>query len=156
MNRFANALSRTWDPCVLQATDWLLRSIMTEYRLDHVAFRHRPLGENLVARTKYFRTEIKDCWDDGVARLSDSLFDHLPLVIPKIEQQRGRGVLVAQYWPAQAWFVGLCALTSWLSVLHRDIEDAPLLREHRERDQCSLVVTEAAFRSSGEKRLGIL
>ena len=60
VNRFADALSRTWDTGDARTTDALLRSIMTGYRLDHVVFWERPTGETLVARKTFVLTQMQE------------------------------------------------------------------------------------------------
>ena len=104
---------------------------MREYRLDHFAFRHRPLGETLVARTKYLRTQMQEDWGDGVARLWNPPFDLLPLVVRKIEQEGGRGVVIAPHWPAQAWHARLVGFSSRTLVFHPADYATPLLRGAR-------------------------
>lgn len=53
VNCFADALFRSWDPGDARATDALLRSIMTEYRLEYVVFWDKQMGETLVACRKF-------------------------------------------------------------------------------------------------------
>lgn len=65
VNRFADALSRTWDPGYVQATDQLAQSIQDEYQVDLVVFAHRPLGEMAVVRQKYVATHMLEYWRDG-------------------------------------------------------------------------------------------
>ena len=65
VNKFADTLSRTWNPGDVRATDVLLRSIQTEYPLSHVVFRERPLRDSLVARKKYLLTQREEDWRDG-------------------------------------------------------------------------------------------
>ena len=67
VNRFANTLSRTWDPGDARAIDDLLRSIMTDYRLEQVVFRDRPMGEMLVARKTFALTQMQEYWGIGEA-----------------------------------------------------------------------------------------
>lgn len=131
MNKFADSLSRTWDPGDARATDVLLRSIQSEYGLSHVAFRSRPLGETLVARKKYLGTQMQEYWGDGRALLWNPPFDLLPLVVSKIEAEGGSGVLVAPDWPAQAWYARLHALSSHMVQLDPGDRAAPLLEGER-------------------------
>lgn len=102
VNRYADALSRVWDPGDARATDRLLRSIREGYRLDHVVFLERPVGETLVARKTYLCTQMEEDWGDGHKRLRNPPFDLLPLVVCKIEKEGGKGVLLAPQWKAQA------------------------------------------------------
>lgn len=64
-NRFADSLSRTWDPGDARATEALLTSISHEYRLDRIVFAQRPQGEYIVARKKYLKTQMEEDWGTG-------------------------------------------------------------------------------------------
>lgn len=114
VNRFADSLSQTWDPGDMRATESLLSSLQREYRIDRIAFAHRPLNEHPVARRKHLSAEMNSDWGDGKARLWAPPFDLLPLVVRKIESQGGIGVLVAPRWPTQPWFERLRVLSSRL------------------------------------------
>lgn len=131
VNKFADALSRTWDPGDARATDALVSSIQKEFGLSHVAFRTRPLGDTLIARKKYLATQMNEDWGDGKARLWNPPFDLLPLVVSKIEAEGGRGVLVAPKWPAQAWFARLRALSCRMTSLDPGDHDVPLFEGER-------------------------
>lgn len=60
VNRYADALSRTWDPGDARATGSFLGSIWREYHLDHVVFHLRPMGETFLARQKYLTTQMEE------------------------------------------------------------------------------------------------
>ena len=45
VNRFADRLSRTWDPGDVTDTEELIASLRHEHHFDEVAFRSRPLNE---------------------------------------------------------------------------------------------------------------
>lgn len=127
VNRFADALSRTWDPGDARATAELVQSVASEYRLDHVAFRERPLGETMVARHKYLVTQMEEDWGDGRSRLWNPPFDMLPLVVQKIEAEGGKGVVIAPHWPAQAWHARLQSISKQLTLLAPGSRTMPLL-----------------------------
>lgn len=95
VNRFADALSRTWDPGDIWATVSVTKSIRDQYALDAVAFGARPLGEPFIARQKYIATQLQEYWGDGRARLFNPPVDLLPIVLRKIEMEEGLGVLTA-------------------------------------------------------------
>lgn len=80
MNRFLDALSRTWDEGHGRATDVFLMSIQDPYGLNHVTFKDTKLRETLVARKLYLDTQVQDGWGDGVARLRNPKIDILPLL----------------------------------------------------------------------------
>lgn len=117
VNKFADALSRTWDPGDARATSKIVESVQKEYGLDGVAFRDRPLGETMVARRKYLSVQMAEHWGDGLARIYNPPFDMLPLVVRKLEQEGGTGVVLAPKWPAQPWYARLVALSSKVRVL---------------------------------------
>ena len=117
VNRFADALSRTWDPGDVEAARGIIDSVVEQHSLDAVAFGERPLGETYVARRKYAVTQLSEDWDDGRARLLNPPADLLPLVIRKLEVDGGRGVLLAPNWPAQSWMGRLRVLSSRITVL---------------------------------------
>lgn len=68
-------------------------------------------------RLKQVRIQRMSNWPDGKARLWNPPFDFLPLVVRKIVTERTKGVLLAPYWPAQAWFERLCRLTVTIRIL---------------------------------------
>ena len=59
MNRFAGALSRTWD---VRAKEELLMSIQEERQFETVVFASRIQGETPVARLKYLATQMEEDW----------------------------------------------------------------------------------------------
>lgn len=79
------------------------------------------------ARLKQIREQLHVHWDDGRARLRNPPFDFLPLTVQKIETESARGVLLAPFWPAQAWFARLRGLASRMHVL----DDSHALRRLR-------------------------
>ena len=60
VNRYADALSKTWDLEDMRATECLFSSIQEEYRLEYVVFAKRPLEETFVARSKYLTTQVEE------------------------------------------------------------------------------------------------
>lgn len=46
-------------------------------------------------------TQIEEDSGDRKAHLYDPMLDMMPLVVRKLEQEGGRGVLIAADWPAQ-------------------------------------------------------
>lgn len=149
VNRYADALSRTWDPGDARATTTLLQSNRKEHHLDHVVFRDRPLGDNAVAPAKYLATQMEEFWGDGTARLWNPPFDLLPLVVRKIESEGGRGILVAPHWPAQACFARLQSLGSRLTVLHPGEGAGSLLEGELYQDRWSEVLAEISYTGLG-------
>lgn len=144
VNKFADSLSRTWDPGDVRATESLSRSVLEEFRLDRVAFRHRPMGETFAARCKYMETQMGEDWGDGLARLWNPPFDFLPLVVRKIQIEGGKGVLLAPHWPAQAWFARLKGLSSRIRLLGgEDAEGRPVMEgDRRLNPQWRMIVAE--------------
>jgi hypothetical protein len=65
VNRFADSLSRQWDPGDVRATETLLRSLCDAYEPDAVVFPYRPIGEHPTARRKYLTTQMEENWGDG-------------------------------------------------------------------------------------------
>lgn len=112
VNKFADRLSRTWDPADVAVTEELIASMVEEHRVDEVAFRSRPLNEPFQARKKYLQDEMHKPWGDGRSRLFVPPFDLLPLVVRKIEMERAKGVLLAPDWPTQAWYGRLIKCSS--------------------------------------------
>lgn len=86
INRFADALSRIWDPNEALDTDTLVSSICREYGLSLVIFYDRPLRETLVSRALYLSKYMKEDQWDGSFWLWNHNFDALPLVL----RNRGR------------------------------------------------------------------
>lgn len=111
VNRFADALSRTWNPLDTEATASLLRSARDSYGLTPLC-PLPPIGDHPIARRKQLVIQLQEDWGDGVARLYNPPFDLLPLVVRKLELEGGRGVVVAPHWPAQPWFARLERLAS--------------------------------------------
>lgn len=79
----------------MMATEAVMKSINEQYAIDEVAFGARLLGELLAAKQKFIRTQMEDDWGDWRARLYNPPVDILPLVIRKLEQEMGRGILLA-------------------------------------------------------------
>jgi hypothetical protein len=117
VNRYADALSRQWDPGDFCATEALVESLCSAYEPDAVVFPYRPVGEHPIARRKYLKAQMGEDWGDGWARLWNLPFDMLPLVLKKMEDERARGVLVAPRWPAQPWYGRLSRLATRIRVL---------------------------------------
>lgn len=155
VNRFADALSRTWDPGDIWATGAVISSVKEQYHLDTVAFGERPLGEPLAARRKFLATQMQEDWGDGRARLFNPPVDMMPLVVRKISQENGRGVLIAPTWPAQPWFARLRALASHTTYLSPEDQAGPLWGGERIRDNVwGMVVAEIGCEKSGLKASG--
>jgi hypothetical protein len=57
VNRYADALSRQWDPGDVRATDELVRSLCSAYNPEAVVFPYRPTGEHHLTRRKYLTTQ---------------------------------------------------------------------------------------------------
>lgn len=110
VNRFADSLSRTWDPGDIEATESVVRDLVEEHGLDAVAFGARPFGERLAARRKYLDSEMEANWNDGRSRLFNPPADLVPVVLRKLETGGGHGVLVVPTWRAQPWFARLRAI----------------------------------------------
>lgn len=144
VNKFADALSRTWDPGDAQATAALVQSVSAEYRLSEVVFRERPLGESYIARSKYLATQMREDWGDGRCRLWNAPWDALPLVVRKIEHEGGQGVVLAPHWPAQPWYSRLVAVSARMTVLPPPEPNEPALlqSERRRNDQWGMVIAE--------------
>ena len=140
VNRFADALSRTWDPGDVQATGNLLASIQDEHRLDSVVFASRPLGETAVARRKYLATQMMEDWGDGRARLWNPPLDLLPLVVRKLVADGEKGVLVAPHWPAQVWHAQLVAQATSYKILQPDEVASSLLHSTKKGNDAWSVV----------------
>jgi hypothetical protein len=117
VNRYADALSRQWDPGDVCATEALVESLCSAYELDAVVFPYRPVGEHPIARRKYLETQMGEDWGDGRARLWNPPFDMLPLVLKKMEDEGARGVLIAPRWLAQPWYGRLSRLSTRMRVL---------------------------------------
>jgi hypothetical protein len=117
VNRYADALSRQWDPGDVCATEALVESLCSANELDAVVFPYRPVGEHPIARRKYLETQMGEDWGDGRARLWNPPFDMLPLVLKKMEDEGARGVLIAPRWPAQPWYGRLSRLSPRMRVL---------------------------------------
>lgn len=118
VNRFADSLSRTWDPGDIQVSPRLSREIQVQYRLDPSAFFQRPLNEPRPARLKQIKAQMSAWWGDGRARLWNPPADFLPLVVRKIQQEEGRGVLLCPFWPSQAWFARLRNFATNIHIMH--------------------------------------
>jgi hypothetical protein len=145
VNRFADSLSRQWDPGDVRATETLLCSLCDAYSPDAVVFPYRPIGEHPVARRKYLTTQMQENWGDGKCRLWNPPFDLLPVVVRKIEQDQARGVIIAPMWPAQQWFARLRALSTGVRVLD-PVEHGPLYTGlHRVNPSWKLLIAEVGL-----------
>lgn len=65
VNRFADALSRTWRPGDIRVSRRLLRSICRQYDFDLPAFQLRPMNEPLPARLKVVQEQLSKGWGNG-------------------------------------------------------------------------------------------
>jgi hypothetical protein len=149
VNRYADSLSRHWDPGDVSITEELVRSLCAAYAPDAVVFRHRPVGEHPVARRKYLQTQMSDYWGDGRARLWNPPFDLLPVVLKKVEDDGGTGVLVAPRWQAQPWYGRLTRLAHRIRVLSSG-DAAPHLQGRRTLNPSwELVVAEIGLQKPG-------
>ena len=142
VNRFADALSQTWDPGDVQTTRKLLASIQDEHRLESVVFASQPLGETPVARCKYLATQMTEDWGDGKARLCKPPFDLLPLVVCKLVADGGKSVLVAPHWPAQAGHAKVVPHATSYKILHTEDVAFSLLRSTKKGKEAWSVVFE--------------
>ena len=142
VNRFADTLSRTWDPRDARATDSLLHSIQNEYRLPRGISR-TAAGDTLIARKKYLLTQMDEDWGDGKSRLLNPPFDLLPVFVRKIAAEDEERVLVAPRWPTKAWYERLQSLNSRMAELNPG-DDRPLLEGEGKNEGWSAVVTEIA------------
>lgn len=104
VNRYADSLSRTWDPGDVRFSRLLLSSIQEHYQLDSATCLDHPMNETRPARLKQIHDQLRQHWGDGQARLWNPPFDFLPIPIRKIETESAKGVLLALFWPAQTWF----------------------------------------------------
>jgi hypothetical protein len=99
VNRYADTLSRQWDPRDVRVTEELVQSLSNAYALGAVVFPHCSVGEHPIARRKYLETQMAEDCGDGPAME--------PAVRPTArvgEEDRGRPgtwVLIAPRWPAQ-------------------------------------------------------
>lgn len=152
VNRFADALSRTWDPEDMMATEAMMKSIKEQDGLDEMPFGARPLGKSLAARQKFIRPQVEEDWGDGRARLYISPVDMLPLVIRKLEQEKGCGVLLAPNWPAQPCFERFRPFDSaMVRLVPNSTELGPWEGERRINDGWGIVVGEIGGGKSGLK-----
>lgn len=110
VNRFADALSRTWDPGDIHASRHLTDSIARQFHLDPQSFMVQPLNETRPSRLKQIQDQLREPWSDNRCRLWNPTFDFLPIVVKKIEQEKASGILIAPIWPAQPWFARLRGL----------------------------------------------
>jgi hypothetical protein len=155
VNRFADALSRQWDPGDVRATETLVRSLYDAYAPEAVVFPCRPTGEHLVARRKYLTSQMAEYWGDGKCRLWNPPFDLLPVVLKKLEDEGGRGVVLAPAWPAQPWFARLRALSSTLHILD-PAEHGPLFEGRRDiNPEWRLVIAEVGMPTTGQMLSGL-
>lgn len=127
VDRFADALSRTWDPRDARATQLVVESVRQEYGLDPDMFRDRPLGGTMMTRTKYLATQMEDDWGDGLCRLWNPPFDAFPSVIRKMEGDGGKYIVNGPHWLTHAWCSRLRRLVSRLSIMQPTDQGSPLL-----------------------------
>lgn len=117
VNKYADSLSRTWDPGDTQASEQLVKDICRQYHFDRPAFLMRPLNEPRPARVKQVCEQLQTFWGDGRSRLWNPPFDFLPVVVRKIEVEEASGVLIAPHWPAQPWYARLQRVATRLRLL---------------------------------------
>jgi hypothetical protein len=149
INRYADSLSRQWDPGDLCVTEQLVQSLSDAYAADVVVFPHRPVGEHPIARRKYLAVQMQEDWGDGRARMWNPPFDMLPLVLKKMQIEGAQGVLVAPHWPAQPWFGLLRRLATRMRILDPDLSSRSLVGSRRINPAWELVVAEIASRTAG-------
>ncbi|PXF49274.1 hypothetical protein BWQ96_00848 [Gracilariopsis chorda] len=146
VNRYADALSRTWDPGDVPVSQQLLASIQEHYHLDSPAIYHRPLNETRPARLKQIRDQLQTYCGDGKARLWNPPFDVLQITVRKIETESARGVPIAPFWPAQAWFARLRGLASAMHLLDGNLDH---LTRNRSNPGWRPVVAEVRLEGNG-------
>lgn len=93
VNRYADAVSRKWNTADVNVSKRLLVTIQQQYNFDRLAFYARPLNEPLPARLKRIGLQMQESWGDGNARLWNPPIDFLPLVVRKLQQVGGQGML---------------------------------------------------------------
>lgn len=69
---------------------------------------------------------MNEDWGEGKARIFNPPVNMIALVLRKIEQEHGRGVLVVPTCPAQLWFARLRALSSDVTNLRPGDPGEPL------------------------------
>jgi hypothetical protein len=154
VNRFADALSRQWDPGDVRATETLVRSLCDAYAPEALVFPHMPVGDHPVARRKYLTAQMAENWGDGRCRLWNPPFDLLPVVVKKIADDRARGVVVAPAWPAQPWFARLRELSTAFRILD-PAAHGPLFTGRRAiNPEWRLVIAEVGLPAPGPSSSG--
>ena len=149
VNKFADSLSRTWDPGDVRVTEQVVHNLTNQYRLDHVAFRHRPLNEPMPVRWEYVSRELQSPWIDGRARLWTPPFDLLPLVLHKLRVEGGGGLLVAPSWQAQPWYRQMVRLISRIQDLPEPGRSAQVTSDRPVNTKWHLVLAEIPYRQTG-------
>jgi hypothetical protein len=91
VNRYADSLSRPWDPGDVSVTKELVRLLSNAYEVDAFVFPHRPVGDHPIARRKYLQTQMSEDWGDGQARLWNPPFYLLQRVLKKAEDEGAQG-----------------------------------------------------------------
>lgn len=117
VNRFADSISRTWDPGDLWVSRRIVKSIQEQHGLSKVLFARLPLNETYPSRMKHFSSQLQEYWGDGRARFWNAPFAFLPVVIRKIEAEGGQCIILAPFWPAQPWFTRFRAISSHMQLL---------------------------------------
>lgn len=114
--RFADYLSREWDPGDVHVSHRIFKSIKDQYSLHPEIFSRLPLNYPCPARLKYMSAQLSWFWRDGRASLWNKPFYFLPLVVGKIAAKGGRVNIIAPYWTENPWFTRLKAIATDLYI----------------------------------------
>lgn len=123
VNRFADALSRTWHQGDVRVSQHILPAIDNQYHFDVPVFCARLFGKPRVSQLKVIYSKIQKWWADGMGRRWNPPADLLPMVVRKVQNEKATGVLIAPYWPTQAFFAHLTISDSTSMVYPLDNED---------------------------------
>lgn len=73
VKRFADRLSRIWNPADVEATEEHIGSIRRQHSIEEVSFMSRPLNTPYQVRRKYLQDEMHTSWGDGFPAVRSSI-----------------------------------------------------------------------------------
>lgn len=104
MNRYADSLSRRFQPGDLTIWRHLTRSIEDGMWEQPAGFVHRPLGDPLSFRRINCLQELDEQWTRDQVRLLSPPPDLITPTLIKLRQSQAPAMLLIPKWPRQPWY----------------------------------------------------
>lgn len=151
-NRYADRLSRSWDPSAPQISRAVVSLLATSLNTvvgKGLVFRYRLSGgEHPVAQRKQAEAALEEGWGDGRARFFNPPPELLGLTLRKMARENARGVVVVPLWLETEATARLRRMADAVTVLVPE-PGRPLVVGARDgSERCPLLLAEVGLRDA--------